>query len=129
MMIGALLTNCACGVCDLQIPSLASSFDRLTKGFTANTLLGYVNKNQFASLSDPPSPLYTSQTFPARDFGCVRTPPIYMYELDCRSPLNIANDYLLWSPSPFPVEAYDAVSTNILSLNSLVSLESLFFDK
>lgn len=116
-MIGALLTNCACGVCDSQIPSLASSFDRLTKGFTANTLLGYVNKNQFASLSDPPSPLYTSQTFPARDFGCVRTPPIYMYELDCRSPLNIANDYLLWSPSPFPVEAYDAVSTNILSLN------------
>jgi hypothetical protein len=117
MMIGALLTNCACGVCDSQIPSLASSFDRLTKGFTANTLLGYVNRNQFASSSDPPSPLYVSQTIPSSDLGCVRTAPIYMYELDCRSPLNIADDYLLWSPSPFPVEAYDAVSTNIMSLN------------
>jgi hypothetical protein len=117
MLIGALLTQCACGVCDSQIPSLESSFDKLTKGFTANTLLGYVNRNQFASPSDPPSPLYVSQTIPSDNLGCVRTPPLYMYELECRSPLNIADDYLLWNPLPFPFEGFNAVSTNILSLN------------
>ena len=117
MMIGALLINCDCGVCDNQIPSLSESFTTLTKGFTANTKLNYANKNQFDSILDPPSPLYTAQTIPDPALGCIREPPVYMYELDCQGPLNIEDDFILWSPSPFPVEAYDAVSNNILSLN------------
>jgi len=103
-MIGSILVQCACDVCDSSLPSLDPSYTTLFKGITATTSLN------FSLPGDEPQK--NTEVFTSSDLECNNQ---NSYEHTVTGPLTVY-DYSNW-PISIPDQTLDILKRGILSLN------------